>query len=221
MVETVSGYETILSIESCPLKSTFELSSLHLTDLPLVSFDLPFFKNQLKRFCDQISNPIPLISSNLLENVEQLLSPKFPDPPSFKINPALTEVHYFLKINSYLKSIEHTTSRVEKLEVQAFKTASHLSSSKSRVTKLEELKEKKRWLEEELKKVNNELDEASTNLHMLQNEASKSQSMLTKLIHTLRTMQKEKAAQTPLLENNINSLQTVLSEIRDVINSHL
>lgn len=41
-----------------------------------------------------------------MENVEQLLSPKFPDPPSFKINPALTEGEVSLLI-SYLKALNN------------------------------------------------------------------------------------------------------------------
>lgn len=89
------------------------------------------------------------------------------------------------------------------------------------MAKLEELKEKMRRLEEEMKKVNDEINEASTDLSVLQDEASKSQSTLTQLIPTLLMVQKRKAAQTPLLDNNIHSLQTVLSEICDVINSHL
>lgn len=92
MAETVSDPETILSMESSSSKFTNDLSPPPLTDLPLVFFDLPFFKDQLKRFCDQISDPISLISSNILENVEQLLSPsKFSNPPSFRINHVLTK----------------------------------------------------------------------------------------------------------------------------------
>lgn len=112
MTETVSGPETILSMESSSSKSTYELSP-PLNDLPLVAFDLKnafdfsFFKSQLKRFCDQISDPIPLISFNPLENLEQLLSPsKSSNFPSFRINHIPTEGEVSLLI-SYLKALNN------------------------------------------------------------------------------------------------------------------
>lgn len=80
-------------------KSFYEPSS-PLTNLRLVAFDLSFFKGQLKRFYDQISYPIPLISSNPLENLEQLLSPsKISSPSSFRINHVPTESEVSLLIS--------------------------------------------------------------------------------------------------------------------------
>lgn len=73
VAKTVSDLEVVRPLESGSLISLNEPFPPW-TDLSLVAFDMSFFKSQLGKFCDQIADPIPLVSSNPLENLEHLES---------------------------------------------------------------------------------------------------------------------------------------------------
>ncbi|KAE9454988.1 hypothetical protein C3L33_13110, partial [Rhododendron williamsianum] len=106
MLEAVGGSQTILPLEPCSSMSPCEPPA-SLNDLPTMAFDFSLFKGQLENFCNQLSDPIPLISSNPLENLEQLLSPsKLSNSPSFRINhvPTEDEVSW---LKTYLKILNH------------------------------------------------------------------------------------------------------------------
>ncbi|KAG5544214.1 hypothetical protein RHGRI_016835 [Rhododendron griersonianum] len=190
-------FEIVQSLESGSLMSSCEPPPLS-TNLSLVAFDLLFFKSQLKKFCDRISDPIPLVSSNPLENLEQLLSPsKLSNSPSFRINHVPTDEEVSL-LKSYLKALNHLG--LPTLLEHGCK---------------QELNKRMKWLEEEMQRVRDEIQETSIDFHVLEDEALRGQSILPQLIPSLRGVQKKKAAQASLSDNNICSLHKVLSNICD------
>ncbi|KAI8567967.1 hypothetical protein RHMOL_Rhmol02G0162500 [Rhododendron molle] len=83
---TAIDMEVIPSLElSSSLPPPDEPSSPSI-DLPIVAFDVSFYRYQLGLFCDSIADPISPISSNSLESLKQLLnSSTLPSSPYFRI----------------------------------------------------------------------------------------------------------------------------------------